>query len=328
MEFEKIKKSEVHLHLDGSISKKTLYNLYGREKGIGFDEFEEMVSIKGSVKSLADYLGKFEIPLNILQNRETLESVSCEIADELAIENYIYSEIRFAPQLHFRNGLKGEEVVASVLKGIENRKNHNSYVGIILCIMRHLSEEEAFEIVKLAEKFYGIGVVGIDIAGDEKSFPVSKFKNVFALAKNMGINFTIHAGEAQGAESVKCAVELGVKRIGHGVRCIEDMEVAKIIAEREIMLEMCPVSNMQSSVYKDFFKEYPVKKLLDMGVKIGLNSDNRTVSDTNLKRESEFLMKNFDIDETVIKEMIRNNIKYGFADDKIIKRALKEFDNV
>lgn len=320
-------KSEVHLHLDGSISKKTLYSLYGREKGIGFDEFEELVSIKGSVKSLADYLGKFEVPLNILQNREALEAVSCEMADELTIENYIYSEIRFAPQLHLRNGMKGEEVVSSVLKGIENRKNHNNYAGVILCIMRHLSEEEAFEIVKLAEKFYGRGVVGIDIAGDERSFPVSKFKNVFALAKNIGINFTIHAGEAQGAESVKCAIELGAKRIGHGVRCVEDMEVAKIIAQEEIMLEVCPVSNMQSSVYKEFFKEYPIKKLLDMGVKIGLNSDNRTVSDTNLKREAELLMKNFDIDEAAIKEMIRNNIKYGFADDKIIKRALKEFDN-
>lgn len=320
-------KAEVHLHLDGSISKKALYNLYGREKGIGFDEFEEIVAIKGSVKSLADYLGKFEIPLNIMQNREALESVSCEIADDLAIENYIYSEIRFAPQLHFRNGLKGEEVIASVLKGIENRKNHNSYVGIILCIMRHLSEEEAFEIVKLAENFYGIGVVGIDIAGDEKSFPVSKFKNVFALAKNMGIDFTIHAGEAQGAESVKCAVELGAKRIGHGVRCIEDIEVAKIIAQREIMLEVCPISNMQSSVYNDFFKEYPIRKLLDMGVKIGLNSDNRTVSDTNLKREAEFLMKNFDISDVEIKEMIRNNIKYGFADEEIIKRTLEKFDN-
>lgn len=328
MEFEKIKKAEVHLHLDGSISKETLYELYRDKNQILKEEFYKMVSVDGNEKTLSDYLKKFEIPLEILQSYENLERVAREIAQRVTFENYIYSEIRFAPHLHLRKGLSLYEVVSSVSEGINCRIDKSGYVGIILCIMRHLSEEEAFEIVKLAEKFRNSGVVGIDIAGDEKSFSVEKFKRVFEAAKSEGIKFTIHAGEARGAESVKKAIEYGANRIGHGVRCIEDKSLVELIAEKEIMLEMCPISNLQTGVYTDYFNLYPVKKLLEKGVKIGLNSDNHTVSDTNLIKEAEFLNKNFDIDKTVIKEMIRNNIKYGFAEKEIIKKVLKEFDNV
>lgn len=328
MEFKKIKKSEVHLHLDGSISKETMYKLYGEKNKILREEFDKLIAVDGSEKTLADYLKKFEIPLQILQSRENLERVAMELADRLAVENYIYSEIRFAPHLHLREGLNLSDVVDGVLSGINERKNKNGYVGIILCIMRYLSEEQSFEIVKLAEKFRNSGVVGIDIAGDEKSFGIENFKRTFEMAKSEGIKFTIHAGEARGAESVKKAIEYGALRIGHGIRCVEDESLTDLIAEKEIMLEMCPISNLQTGVYTDYFNQYPVKKLLEKGVKIGINSDNHTVSNTNLTKEAEFLNKNFKIDEAVIKEMVRNNIKYGFADEKIIKSILKEFDNV
>ena len=103
---------------------------------------------------------------------------------------------------------------------------------------------------------------------------------------------TVHAGEAAGAESVKKAVEYGADRIGHGIRAIEDLELCKELCRREIMLEICPKSNIDTKVYPNFKQDYPIRKLYEMGVKIGLNCDNRTVSNTNLENESRILIEN------------------------------------
>lgn len=278
MNFNTIKKAEIHLHLDGSISPEILYKAYSKINKINKEKFNQLISVDGTEKNLADYLKKFDIPLQMLQTQQNLEIMTRSVADGLSDENYVYSEIRFAPQLHQRNDISVQDVIEAVLEGINTRQNKNLFVGIILCIMRHRPLEQAFEIVKLAERFRGRGVVGIDIAGDEYSFPIQEFKDVFSYAKAAEIPFTIHAGEARGAESVRTAIEYGASRIGHGIRCIEDDSLVDLIAEKQILLEVCPTSNMQTSVYCDFFKEYPIERLLKKGIRIGLNCDNHTVS--------------------------------------------------
>lgn len=317
------KKAEVHLHIDGSLEIMELYKMLEKSKKYGsIEELYEKVSVTGKESSLTEYLTKFDIPLMCMQNMENIRTVVGSLCKKLENEEYIYSELRFAPHLH--NGVSREEAVEAVLEGIKNESIKNR-VGVILCIMRHLNEKSGFEIVELAEKYGRDGVIGIDIAGDER-YGVEKFEKVLKKAKEIGIKVTVHAGEAAGAESVKKAVEYGADRIGHGIRAIEDLELCKELCRREIMLEICPKSNLDTKVYPNFKQDYPIRKLYEMGVKIGLNCDNRTVSNTNLENESRILIESFGFNDAEIKELIRNNIKYGFCNVELKKRLLEEFD--
>jgi len=187
--------------------------------------------------------------------------------------------------------------------------------------MRHRDIREGFEIVEMAKYFIDKGIVGIDLAGDEKNYSVDIFKDVFEKAKKFDINMTIHAGEASGAESVKKAIKYGAKRIGHGIRAYEDENLIKEIVEKDIVLEVCPISNYQTKVIDDFSK-YPIKFFLDNNVKISLNTDNRTVSNTDLNKEAEFLMKNFCVSEKEICHMLRNSIIYSFLNNEKKKEIL------
>lgn len=246
------KKAEVHLHIDGSLDINELYKIFeGAKKYVSFKEFYEKVSVTGKESSLTEYLTKFDIPLMCMQNMENIRAIVGSLCKKLENEDYIYSELRFAPHLH--NRVSREEALEAVLEGIKNESRGNS-IGVILCIMRHLDEKSGFEIVGLAQKYGRAGVIGIDIAGDER-YGVEKFEKVLKKAKERGIKVTVHAGEAAGAESVKKAVDYGADRIGHGIRAIEDLELCKELCKREIMLEICPKSNLDTRVYSNFKKK-------------------------------------------------------------------------
>ncbi len=317
------KKAEVHLHIDGSLTPEEIYlMLEEREKYGPKEEFYKKVSVTGYENSLSDYLTKFDLPLKCMQNSNNIRQVVGTLCSRLKNEKYVYSELRFAPHLHY--SMSSEEAVEAVLEGI-NCDNDKKNIGVLLCIMRHLDEKSGFEIVDLAEKYRKYGVCGIDIAGDER-YGVELFKNVLKKAKDREVKITVHAGEAAGAESVRKAVEYGADRIGHGVRSIEDLKLCEELAAKEIMLEICPKSNYDTKIYKNFELEYPVRKLYEMGVKIGLNSDNRTVSNTDLNSEGRILKEKFCFIDQEINEVVRNNIKYGFCEEKLKRRFLEEFD--
>jgi len=325
--FDKIKKAELHLHLDGSMRTSTILDAFKEYniKNEGYEEknIEKYLSADESTVSLSEYLTKFDIPLIVLQYKNVIERTAYELFETLYFENYIYAEVRFAPHLHTLKGLTLEEIVESVLNGAyaANKKYKIEY-GIILCIMRHMDLKYAYEILNLAETYKNKGVVGIDLAGDEKNYPVDIFEEVFKIAKLKNINFTIHAGEARGAESVEKAVKYGANRIGHGIRAYENEKLLKEIAAKEILLEICPTSNYQTKVPKDFSK-YPIRTFLKEGIKISLNTDNRKVSNTTLEKEAVFLMKKFDISKEEIKKMLENSIAYSFADEEKKKEMLR-----
>ncbi len=308
------KKTELHLHLDGSLRIKT--NIELGEK-LSIDIFEDKairkyLKVNKNDKNLADYLKKFEYPLLVMQNKENLERASYELLEDLHYENYDYAEIRFAPHLHQREGLKLHEVLESVLLGSKKASlKYGIDFGIILCIMRHLSKKDAYDVMELAKGYKTKGVVAIDLAGDEKSYSLESFRDIFIKARKENINYTIHAGEAAGWESVKLAIDLGAKRIGHGIRAYENEDVIDEIVEKDIILEICPISNFQTKILKDM-RKYPIKYLMEKGVKLSLNTDNRTISDTNLEKEAKFLHERFGISKKDINEFVKNSKKYSF----------------
>ncbi|MBQ5709230.1 MAG: adenosine deaminase family protein, partial [Anaerotignum sp.] len=183
-------------------------------------------------------------------------------------------------------GLTQKEVVAAAVKGMGQSALKST---LILCCMRGKDNKEAnLETIRIAKDFLGKGVGAIDLAGAEALFPTKDFEELFVLAKEWGIPYTIHAGEADGPESVCKALTFGTKRIGHGVRSLEDKELVKRLAEEGITLELCPTSNLNTNIFSSYV-EYPLRELMAAGVKVTINTDNMTVSNTTVAEEIEHL---------------------------------------
>ena len=291
-----LKKVELHLHLDGSIRPSTISELLN----IDLNNALHLSTINTNKNTLKEYLNKFDIPLKLMQTKENLLRVSKELAEDLIKDNVIYAEIRFAPNKHLEQGLKLEEIIDAVLKGLSLIPLKTN---LILCMMREDSFEKNLEIIKIAKKYLNKGVVAIDLAGNEAMYPVNNYQKLFEIAKKENIPFTIHAGEADNATSVINAINLGAKRIGHGVRAIENNNVLKLIKEKHITLEICPKSNLDTNIFKKL-EDHPIKKMYDMGLKVTINTDNRTVSNISLSTTYELLNKTFNFND---EDFIRMN---------------------
>lgn len=302
---ENMKWIDLHLHLDGSLSIDTV-KVLAKEQNIPIEDDDELIrrlSVNKDCRDLNEYLEKFDFPLSLLQMGEAIGESVYRLQEELKSQGLDYAEIRFAPQLHCRKGLSQYEVVQYAVDGL-NRSDFDA--KLILCCMRGSDNHaENIETVKVAERYLGKGVCAIDLAGAEGLFPTSDFADIFALARKKNIPFTIHAGEADGAESVRAAIDFGTSRIGHGIRAIEDINLVREIAKKGIILEMCPTSNLNTCAVDDI-KNYPIKKFMDMGVKVTVNTDNITVSDTTLENEFKLIKDTFGLTDKEMEELSRN----------------------
>lgn len=322
------KKAELHLHLDGSLRPETVKEL-AVDQGI-FSEDITLDSVKKHLiadrdnPDLVHYLKKFDLPIEILQDRNSLSRVAFELGEDLSNDSTIYAEVRVAPIQHIKGGLSVDEVVEAILEGLKRaEKLYGITLRLLLCAMRHQTPEQNDFLVELADKFRKDGVVGIDLAGNEGGFPPELFEKFFEKVRSKGIPFTIHAGEARGPESIKTAINMGASRVGHGIRAFEDPEVLKLIKDRDICLECCPISNYNTKAIEDF-SNYPIIQYLDMGVSVTLNTDNRTVSDTNYDREVQFLREYLKLSEEQIERMNINAINHAFISDSLKTKLLEE----
>ena len=303
-----MKKVELHLHLDGSVRPTTISELLN----IQLEDAIKQSSILNKTESLKEYLDKFDIPLKIMQTKENLERIAKELAEDLLNDDVIYAEIRFAPNKHLESGLTLDKVITSILKGLSQIPIKTN---LILCMMRGDSFSKTLEIIKLAKKYLNNGVVAIDLAGNEAAYPVNDYQPLFEIAKKESIPFTIHAGEADGPSSVINAIHIGAKRIGHGVHAIESEEALNLIKEKDIALEVCPKSNLDTNMYSTLDK-HPIKKLYDQKIKITLNTDNRTVSNITLNKTYKDLEETFHFTKNDFIKMNINAINCAFITKK------------
>lgn len=330
MDTQKIKKVELHLHLDGSLRPSTVIDIAKRE-GIELPTYDEKelikyLSVDETNKDLVEYLKKFSLPLKVMQKKENLERVTFELLEDLARDNYIYVEIRFAPHLHRKEGLELSEIVESVIAGITRAESqYGIKANVLLCIMRHMEVSLAYEIVDLAKKYLDMKVCGIDLAGDEFNYSVTLFKDVFAKAKELEIPFTIHSGEARGPESIVDALGVGAKRLGHGIRAYENENLLAELKEKKITLECCPISNLNTQIFNDFH-DYPLKTYLNTGLMATINTDNRTVSDTNYQKEIDFLEKYTPLTLEEIYLANRNAVEGAFISKEEKEELLKKLN--
>ncbi len=320
---------DLHLHLDGSVSPTTLIKI-ARHDNIDLptyseEELKSFLVCPAHCQSLNEYLTKFELTGRVMQTRYGLYTAAYDLVETLASQGLLYAEIRFAPQLHLKNGLTQTDVVKAVLEGIEaaNAKN-NIKTQVILCLMRGKdNHEENLETVKVAKIFLNKGVCAIDLAGAEALFKTREFNEEFALARKLDLPFTIHAGEADDISSIKCAIEFGAKRIGHGIRAVDEEEFMDLLASKHIGLEMCPTSNLQTKAIKSL-KEYPLRDYLHHHILATINTDNMMVSNTTIKEEFKLLENEYNLTADERKQLLRNAVNIAFLDskekDKLMKR--------
>lgn len=317
---------DLHCHLDGSITveiAKKLAQLQKIELPAKTDsELLKKLSVPSDCRSLNDFLECFGLPLRLLQTKEGITEAVRLVQEDCKAQGLEYLEIRFAPQKHCVNGLSQEEVILAALEGLKQSSLHTN---LILCLMRaDINQSENKETIELAQKYLvkDNGVVAIDLAGAEALFKTKDFEKEFLIAKQKNIPFTIHAGEADGPESVWDAIKFGAVRIGHGVRVTEDSALVDYLAEKQIPLEMCPTSNRCTKAIDDM-SLFPLRQLMEKGVKVTINTDDPAICRTNLKGELDFVINKYGITSSEKKQLLLNAVDAAFCSDEY-KNELKE----
>lgn len=314
---KQIPKIELHCHLDGSLQKECLQELLGRE--INRSELQ----VEDHCQSLAQYLEKFDLPLSCLQSEAGLKRAGYDFIQNVAQENVKYVEVRFAPALSQREGLGCEKIMGAVLEGLSaGKKEYGVEFNVIACAMRHLSYEENLRMAEEVRGFYEHGLCAFDLAGNEAAFPIEQFSKLLGKFRQMDIPFTIHGGECGRVENVVKAVEYGAKRIGHGIALRGQEDAIQMVKEKKIGIEMCPISNLQTKAVKKL-EDYPIREFIEKGLFITLNTDNRTVSNTTIDKEIQFVQENFAVTDEEIITMMRRAVEVSFAQEQVKQKLRK-----
>ena len=304
---------DLHLHLDGSLSLESVRDL-AKMQNIPVESDDEkllkMLQVGPDCKDLNEYLEKFAFPGSLLQKPEAITRSIENLRKELKDQGLLYAEIRFAPQLHLLKGLTQRQVVEAAVEGL---KSDGVKAELILCCMRGVgNREENLETVRLTAEFLGKGVCATDLAGAEALFPNPGFEDLFALARELNVPYTIHSGEALGPESVYQALDFGTKRLGHGVRSVEDPDLLKRLADEQITLELCPTSNLNTNIFASI-EDYPLVALMNAGVRVTINTDNIMVSGVTLESEWEKVIRTFGLTDDQILTLQKNAAEAIFA---------------
>ncbi|MGY0060970.1 adenosine deaminase [Streptomyces sp. LZ34] len=303
----------LHDHLDGGLRPATVVDL-ARETGYDALPESDPAALGRWFREAADsgslerYLETFAHTCAVMQTRDALFRVAAECAEDLAEDGVVYAEVRYAPEQHLTRGLTLEQVVEAVNEGFREgerrarEKGLRIRVGALLTAMRHAAR--ALEIAELANSYRDRGVVGFDIAGAEAGYPPTRHLDAFEYLKRENNHFTIHAGEAFGLPSIWQALQwCGADRLGHGVRIIDDIQVAddgsvtlgrlaSYVRDKRIPLELCPTSNLQTGAARSYV-EHPIGLLRRLQFRATVNTDNRLMSGTSMSAEFEHLVSTF-----------------------------------
>jgi len=334
---ERLPKTDLHCHLDGSLRLRTILELADRQKvklpAHDEDRLFQLIYPGEECQSLEDYLKAFDITLAVLQEEEALHRAAFELAEDAARENVRYLEVRYSPMLHIRRGLKLTAIVEAVLAGLRDAKRkYGIRYGLILCGIRSISAESSIRMAELCVAYKNRGVVAFDLAGAEYNYPAKDHKEAFQLILNNNVNCTAHAGEAYGPESIAQAIHYcGAHRIGHGTRLRENGDLLNYVNDHRIPLEICLSSNVQTRAVENF-ASHPVPFYFSYGLRVTINTDNRLVTDTTVSKELLHLHQHYGLDLDDLKEILISGFKSAFlpyrekADLlKIINKELETF---
>lgn len=317
-------KIELHCHLDGSLDPAFVQQvLRSQGEELELPQLMERLRAPEDCASLAEYLQRFDLPIRCLDTPEHTRQAAKSFLASLSEDGVRYVEVRFAPALLVTPSQTARQSLEAVLEGLEDaHKQGGAHWGVIVCAMRHHSPEQNLEMLRLAREYLGQGVCAVDLAGDEAGRPNGEFFPLFAEARRLELPFTIHAGECGSAQSVADALEMGARRIGHGIAMVQDEALMRRCAQLGVGVELCPVSNLQTKAVRRW-EDYPLQRFLENGLLATVNTDNRTVSGTSLTREFSLLQEHAGLTPEQQRQLCRNAAACAFAPDSL-KHTLLE----
>lgn len=312
-------KTELHCHLDGSLSLPMIRQLAQMADNSIPDKDEDLrklVSIEGKVDSLMTYLKTFDFVRPLLQTAEALEIATSDVLRQASEDGVLYIELRFAPELSTDKGLTILEAVKAVLRGMEKAQKEFGLVAkLLVCGLKQTDPSQTREIFSAIADLAPKGLVGFDFAGNEADYPTHELAELIDYTQFLGYPMTFHAGECGCVTNVAQALALGIKRIGHGTALSGHAEAIQAFVNSGATLEMCLTSNLQTGAASSL-ADFPYDQLVQAGAKITINTDNRTVSNTNLNKEYQLFVEYFGTTKEEFYQFNRNAIQASFASEE------------
>jgi adenosine deaminase len=325
-------KIDLHRHLEGSLRLETLLEIASDidlDLPINnLDQLRPYVQVTDDPPDYEVFLHKFEVLRRFYRSPETIHRVAYEAVADAAADNVHYLELRFSPQALSRvRGFPLGDVTDWVIDAVSQASHDfDIQVGLIITLVRHDPVEQARHVAEVAFERFGKGVVGLDLAGNEVRFPPAPFTPLFKEAKQVGLGVTVHAGEWASAFGVREAVEeLYADRIGHGVRTIENSEVLRLVREREVALEICLTSNLQTGVVRSL-THHPLVDMLGLDVLTTLNTDDPAISNITLTNEYEVAMDILGLTYSDLRQMILVAAKTAFLTERERNQLVARFE--
>nr|WP_194308413.1 adenosine deaminase [Gemmobacter straminiformis] len=317
-------KVELHLHLEGAAPPAFIAGLAKEKKRDIGGIFDAGGHYK--YKDFWDFLKVYEAATSVLVKPEDYHRLTLAVLEESAASGVVYSETFLSPDFCGGRDVGAWREYLHAIREAGDKAERDFGItlrGIITCI-RHFGPDKARETARCAAETAGDWIVGFGIAGDEKIGAPKDFRWSFDCAREAGLRLTAHAGEWGGPDSVRDAIrDLGVERIGHGVRAIEDLALVDEIAEAGIVLEVCPGSNIALGIY-DGWRKHPISQLYERGVKVTVSTDDPPFFHTTMAREYEMLNRAFDWDEGVFEGIARASLDAAFCDADTRERIAKK----
>jgi adenosine deaminase len=320
VDLKALPKVELHSHLDCCLSYDAVRRI---DPAISRADYERDFVGPPKCASLADFL---DYTLNYraaLQTERALRIAVADVFSQLAGDGVVYTELRFAPLVHVEGPLSADDVVRCVSEETMRQTEATGIdAGLILCTLRHFDAADSLATARLVERHARSGpVVALDIAGDEAAYPLDPHVPAFEFVRAAGLGITVHAGEAGGPESVWEALDkTGTRRVGHGVRSVEDTALLARLERERIHLEICPASNVQTDAVRTL-GEHPVDRLRGSGVRVGISTDTRAVTDVRLTQEYERLRDVFGWTLADFEQINRDALDAAFAAEPVKRRV-------
>jgi len=313
MDFEPIPKIENHLHLEGAIPLEALWQLIQKYGGDESVSDPDQLKNKFIYRDFNHFIDMWIWKNQFLREYEDFTFISEAVIRDLAEQNIKYAEIFISPSL-FKKRLEIQRIVEAIAKGIAG--NVEIEIKLIIDLVRDYGSENEMTTLHEINEVKDLGIIGIGIGGSEHQYPPEMFKALYEQARYFGLHTTAHAGEAAGPESVWGAIrELRVERIGHGTRAVEDQELMEYLSVHKIPIELCPISNLRTKVIQSM-EEHPVKKYIDLGIPVSINTDDPKMFNNSLSEEYKALQDAFHFSDEDICDIIINSIYTTWLDQE------------
>ncbi len=323
---QKLPKAELHLHIEGSLEPELMFRLAKKNNvEIPYDSVED-VRAAYNFNNLQSFLDIYYAGANVLLTKDDFYDLTWEYILKCVEDNVIHTEIFFDPQTHTERGVPFEAVITGIKEALADAKEKYGITScIIMCFLRHLSQEEAFETLEQALD-YKEDIIGVGLDSSELGNPPSKFKDVFKKAKEEGFKLVAHAGEEADFSYIYEALDLlNINRIDHGVQSIKSPELMQRLKDEQMPLTVCPNSNIELRVF-DNYKEHNIKELLDYGLNISVNSDDPAYFKGYVNQNFINLHENLPITEEDVITLVKNSFKSAFISDELKEDYLARVD--